>query len=1206
VLQALELHGFKSFADRTRFEFPPGITVVVGPNGSGKSNVVDAIKWVLGSQSAKAMRGKEMTDVIFGGTRGRKQTNSADVTLGFDNTNGLLDVDATEVQVTRRVYRSGESEYLINRQPCRLRDIRDLFAGTGVAGGAYSIIEQGKVDALLQSSPQQRRMIFEEAAGVSRFKLKRQESARRLERVEQNLLRLSDIVDELGARLRSVRSQAGKAQKYKQQSDRLRELRTQAGLADWCDITNQLSIANGQVANAHSEITTTEQEMAATEAEIKQAELASDQLQQQLHKLTVKSASTRKHIAQNDTTRSSQLARSDELLQESESLQRQLLAIVLRVGNSRQLVTATAEQLEMAEKQHGQKQTQVHIHQDKLKQSKTQLSEIRARIEGWRLEHTEAVRSAAQLDNQIEVLKSQQASAKAACSKCNDQWGAMTKSLDQVTQQWEEAKSALCQLAPVVKESAQALDTSQAKLSTMRRQLAKAQKRLADLQGQLTGSRERANVLQELERRLDGLSAGVKEILKLAKDDPKGPFGNIRGVVADLLHVDVDTAPLVEIALGERANYLVVTDSSRLSSCLTEELVAKERQRSGRTGFLRLDVPVPNSAVERVDLSGVPGIMGRADQFVETAPDLVVLARRLLGRTWFIDTLANALHYSNDIGRGLNFITVAGEVVGPDGTLLIGTHQSTTGLLSRRSELRAIHEEITKLHQQHEQASKQCQDLEASIAAEERTALQLTAEHTHLTEQSNEVRLQTESAQNRRKQCADRLQELANQRDMALHQTESTTSELLHSQNQLNQYRQTLDQLEHLLDSDTQQIADLERRIASLQRTAADERVALARCEQRRDSLLHQMNGLQRDHDERDRVLDETRCRLTSCHDQRDELIHSVLNLTTELAELYRNIDTISSSIHQCHQDDRRIRAAKKKHAIVIDRLRKQLLERQRQFQKHQLDSQQLVYQRTSLAGRLMDDYQIDLEQIAQTESNHATSIDEGTEQEIRQLREQLHQIGSVNLESLSELETLEQRHDSLHEQFQDLSEAKSRLERIIKQINTDSRALFTSTIDEIRGHFQELFRNLFGGGEADIVMDEGENADVLECGIEIIARPPGKQLRNISLLSGGERTLTCVALLLAIFQSRPSPFCILDEVDAALDEANIDRFVEVIKQFMQSTQFIVITHSKRTMVCGDTLYGVTMQESGISKRMSVRMEDVGANGHIRTIRTAA
>ena len=1197
MLKALELNGFKSFADRTRFEFPTGITVVVGPNGSGKSNVVDAIKWVLGTQSAKTLRGKEMTDVIFSGTRGRKHTNSAEVSLVFDNSHDLLDYEAPEVQITRRVYRSGESEYLINRQPCRLRDIRDLFSGTGVAGGAYSIIEQGKVDALLQSSPQQRRLIFEEAAGVSRFKQKREEAGRRLVRVEQNLLRLADIVDELESRLRSVRSQAGRAKKYKERSDRLRTLRTQVGLADWRGLSVKLEQIQNQTVVVQDDCQSIEKRLADEENFLKRAELEADGLQQQITIHRDRCGTARERIAKCDSNRSSQLARSDELLQESRRLERQLLAMTSRAGDSRQLVTETLTELKNAESkfsehQHGLQQQQIH-----LQQAQNDLDKVRGQVDRWRSRHTDAIRNAALLDNQIDILESHRQSSLETIGRCDKQINSLAASRNALIVQLEKTRAKLRKLTPAAEQSTQQLEASQLKLRQARAQLAGSQKQLAELQGRLTGARERAIVLEELERRLDGLSAGVKEVLRQVNEQPEGPFCEVLGIVADLLHVDIDTAPLVEIALAEKANHLVVQQTTPL----LEHFLSNPIHLPGRVGFLRLDLASQISAVDRVDLSTEPGVMGRADQFVETTPNLATLTRRLLGRTWFVDTLATAMRLASGLGRGLSFVTVSGEVVHADGTLIVGTRQSTTGILSRRSELRSLQGEIVEIGHQHSRLLKHCHKLESAIVKGELLTQQMAAGHTQLTEQLGEARLQAGSTHTRLEQCSSQLKELASQRDTAATESRTAVDNLQNSHRKLEQCQQDLANLESSLLSGAQQTADLEQQIAARQRNAADLRVALARSEQRRDGLRRQMDQLRRDHDERDRALTETRNRVAECHDQRRKLLSSLLDLTTELAELYRAVESFTSLIDNQKVDLQGLRSGRQARQEYTTRQRDRLMEQQKELSKLQLKAEQLVQQQTSLARRMQEDYQIDLAEIAASNSTEAVQQRTVTDREIVQLRQQLQHIGPVNLGSLTELEALEERYEGLSGQYQDLCEAKSRLQKIIAQINSDSRQLFITTIEVIRNHFLQLFRNLFGGGEADIVMDNDSDMDVLECGIEIIARPPGKQPRNISLLSGGERTLTCMALLLAIFQSRPSPFCVLDEVDAALDEANIDRFTEVIKQFMKSTQFVVVTHSKRTMACADTLYGVTMQESGISKRVSVRFEDVGTNGQIRS-----
>jgi len=1193
MFKSLELNGFKSFADRTRFEFPNGITAVVGPNGSGKSNLVDAIKWVLGSQSAKALRGKEMTDVIFSGARSRGQTNSAEVTLTFDNASGILDVDADEVHITRRVYRSGEGEYLINRQPCRLRDIREIFTGTGVSTGAYSIIEQGKVDALLQSSPRERRAIFEEAAGISRFKLKRQEAARRLERVNQNLLRLSDIVDELDSRLKSVRSQAGRARKHKERSDRLKQLRTEVALADWRSIVADLDKLQNH-AELHSDAAKLVRDQVANgDQQLAAADASADEVRHRLDDCRAKAASVRERIAQCESTRRSQAARSDELQQESQRLQKQLVAMTSRAGDAQQLVAETSEALTQAEEQFEQISNQVRSQQSELDSAQRELEDSRTALDQWREQHHDTFRKLSQLENQIEVSQSQRENALIATERCRAKLQEAESARATLAQQFATANDALQQLTDQADRSQQILTDSKNKLNEDRQQLAQLQTQLADLRGRLTGAQQRAIVLEELERRLDGLSAGTKEILQNSRDEPDGPFGNVRGLVADLLRVDADMAPLVEIALGDRANHLLI---DRIDARV---FANHESQWAGRTSFLQLDVPQPASAVDRIDLAGEQGVVGRADQFVEIAPDLAPLARRLLGRYWLVEDLQTALRLARGSGRGLNYVTVIGEVVRADGTLIVGPRQSATGLLSRRSELRALVDEIGQMQRQCEHLEAECTHREVAFAADEQRQQTSAEQHESIASQRSEARLKVASIDERLQHATLQHAAAFEELEAAEQQSVSFDTQLTSFGDQLSAQKQSLEQLQDNIHQGTEKSNALEKRVAALQRLVTDDRVALARCEQRRDGLRHQMDQLHRDHQEHDRALVETRQRESECLAQRRKMQTSVLEFSSELAELYHSKETSARSIQQLAQRDNQLRQQRSNLARELDQLRTKVLEIQSKHQQAQMRVQQREHQRDELSNRMADDYGLKMAELAATEPVVVLENRESREEEIAALRQQLKDVGSVNLESLTELEAVEDRHSSLARQYDDLCEAKDRLEKLVVQINVESRELFIDALNVIRGHFQELYSSLFGGGEADIVIDDGETADVLECGIEIIARPPGKQPRSMSLLSGGERTLTCVALLLAIFRSRPSPFCVLDEVDAALDEANIDRFIEVLKQFMASTQFIVVTHSKRTMSCADTLYGITMQESGVSKQVSVRFEDVSADGKI-------
>jgi chromosome segregation protein len=1203
MLAALELNGFKSFADRTRFEFPAGITIVVGPNGSGKSNVVDAIKWVLGAQSVRSLRGKEMTDVIFSGSRTRRQAGAAEASLILNNTAGLLDHDAAEIQITRRVYRSGEGEYLLNRRPCRLRDIRDLLAGAGISTGGYSIIEQGRVDAVLQASPTERRLIFEEAAGISRFRMKREEAARRLERVQQNLLRLGDIVEELQSRLQTVRAQAARARRYNELSNRVEALRTQLGLEDWRQLTNQIDAQRDVASREEAAAGQLEQQLADGDARVAEIDAEAESLDGGLREALSAEAAIRERLAQCDSARSSHLARIDELEHEVVRLSHQLLVLTSRAGDSRQLVEETREQLEASRASLAGLQARSAESLARVAATETAVDELRVREAEASAQLDAIQRETIQLQTDRKLVDEKLQGAKSALVHADEEAANLARLRQRLAAESKHTQSELTRRTEQFDQAAAELQAAAHELSLDRARLTDAFKRVAEVNGRLTAVRERTAVLEELEARLDGLTSGAKEVLRAAREEPDGPFRHVRGVVADLFHVDADTAPLVEIALGERANYLVVAETKSLAPALAGE----PNTWPGRTTFLRLDVSTPASAVDRIDLSSEAGVMGRADQFVETTPDLAPLVRRLLGRHWLVNSLGTAIQLAGGVGRGLNFVTVAGEALLADGTLAVGPRQSVAGLLSRRSELRVLRDEIEALQASAAEAERAGALLEQRIAQGESAVREITARHDALQRTHGELRLRMGSLTDKLEQLDVKISTLAAERTALTGQIEQLAARRDSDERRLEELQRLDGPCRATLGETQEKQEELAAQLATLRQSLTDERVELARGEQRVEGLARQMEQLERDHAERDRGLAETRARAAECQAQRSSLQQTVQSLAAEAQALRQQREQLALQAAELENLRRACHENRTASMAAADRTRAQFLAVQGRVQTARLQLQQCEHARTMLAQRMREDYQLDLEQVAARHAEPAGELatpplaDRGAvEAEIRELRDQLQASGPVNLESLTELEALEGRSGGLVAQFEDLHDARLRLEQIIHQINGESRQLFVDTTNEVRGHFQEIFRRLFGGGEADLVIEEDASGDVLECGVSIIARPPGKQPRNISLLSGGERTLTCVALLLAIFRSRPSPFCVLDEVDAALDEANIDRFCNLLKEFMQQTQFIVITHSKRTMTCSDTLHGVTMQESGVSKRVSVRFEDVGEGGRIR------
>ncbi|MEN6404882.1 MAG: chromosome segregation protein SMC [Thermoguttaceae bacterium] len=1190
MLKALELVGFKSFADRTRFEFPPGITVVVGPNGSGKSNVVDAIKWALGEQSVKSLRGREMADVIFNGSTGRRAMNAAEITLTFDNSKHLLDIDAPEVQITRRVYRSGEGEYLVNRNPARLRDIRDLISGTGMGSQAYSVIEQGKVDILLQSSPRDRRVIFEEAAGISRFKLRKVEAQRRLERVEQNLLRLSDIVDEVESRLRGVRTQAGKARRYKEYADRLQELRTQVGLFDWRRLSDRLAAAEGELQSLNDARNAAAAELERFEAQRLETDNQTNRFNEEIRQTESQIADNREHIATAESTVEHERSRGRDLDQEIARSRRQVVALSTRAGDLQQQLQETADARTAADAARSETAKRLVEAERQLSDVMTALDALRGEHEQRRTAYVQQMRASAALGNEISAMENQTAASAETQTRCQQRMAELEQTFDAVQRELAERRDQRDELADRTQQQSQQLAEAKDQTADAQRRMAAASDELAELRRRESAAAERAAVLEELVRRQEGIGAGVREVLARAADPADSVFHNVHGLVADLFHVSVEAAPLVEIALGPAAQHVVATRTDELLGCLQSQA----GRLGSRVGFLWLDAEKPSDAA---DLEGRPGVLGRGDRFVETEARLLPLARRLLGRTWFVEKLSQAVSLWRAVGGGLTFVTLAGELLEPDGTLTVGPRSIASGLISRRSQLRALASQRSELQTGIAAAEQNVARWNEEIVQRQR---QLDRKNAELQETANaaaENRAAVAAAEQRRLQLDRQRTTLDAELQTAAAQHDEAVRRLADAQAK----RQTLERGLGEMESDVarlgQQIGQLEERRAAAGRETTEIKVDLAKCEERLRNLQATLRQFEEARQERHKAIDDARQRLVECQQRGEASRRAILQAETEIAELFLRKETFAAKIVELVNQREGLQSLRNEAVAGSQKIQTRLRKLDEKTHTVELAASEVRLERNTLADRMREDYGIELAELEHTFTGQEQQARAAVQQEIEELRHKINNLGNVNLEALDELDQLETRYKTLADQYQDLSSAKASLEKIIDRINVDSRRLFSETLDAVKEHFQTLFRDLFGGGRADILLEE--NVDILDSGIEIIARPPGKEPRSISLLSGGEKTMTCVALLLAIFRSRPSPFCVLDEVDAALDEANIDRFTQVMKDFTAWTQFIIITHSKKTMTAANTIYGITMQESGVSKQVSVRFEDVSDDGRI-------
>ena len=1220
-LKALELFGFKSFADRTRFEFPAGVTAVVGPNGSGKSNVVDAIKWVLGEQSARSLRGKEMTDVIFAGSGGRKPLNMAEVALVFDNSTRELSLPTDDVQIMRRVYRSGESEYLVNGEAARLKDIRELFSGTGAATEAYSVIEQGRVDALLVASGRDRRVVFEEAAGITRFRTRRTEALRRVERAEQNRQRLADIVGEVSARLETVRNQAARARRWRNLTTRLRALRITAARQDLAGVDADVAAVEAALTADRQSLAELEQRVLTATRLLADLAAAAEACQPRLAALRSTAAAAAQREAATEATLAMQRARSDdldaEIRREADALARAIreahraaheaAAAETAVCQVTQALVAIESQLAACE------QTAAGS-QDDAAAARAALAVAAAALEDGR--HRQL-----RLESALDAAAARSAASVTTMHEARDAASVTHGRRARLQEARSAVEGHLASLETRLAASTRELQAAELSHREFASRLQQAWRALADGRAAAEACRERRDVLRELIERQDGLSDATRQLLL----DHGHSVPGLIGALADQFIATVEQAGFVDLALGRLGQALLV---ERLDAAIAWHATAVLNEAAeaalagGRIVFISLaSLPEPAD----FDPGSAPGLIGRLDQLVaspaeETQPTATadVLTRRLLGHAWLVEQIDQALPLVPIAPAGTLFIARDGACLSATGGFEAGSGEGFGGQVARRSEFRAVEERASDLAEAVNQATAHVANLEREL--EERAQ-------------------ESQAARGRRQRVADAITAARAELDRITRDERGSDEAVQAAEHIVRDAERKAVEAEAAERTARADMDTAELLLAQREQEAGARRSVIESLEQSRGQTIEEVHRLQVEQAARLEQLNHAQTVATSMTAQVVSLQEKVQAAETAAAVASRRalawecqVLAAEAALAEAAWDAERaltlLAAAEAEASARVgeQRLGEQNQERDRtaaaalaeRIHARELEAGDARHHRARIVERIRDEYDLDIEALVATDTDPAAEwaepTDEGSEpvptdrgdleQLIEEHRRKLAGMGNVNLEALSEADELAQRLATLEAQLADVTAGREAIEALIARIDEESRRLLGQTIETVRGHFQELFERVFGGGQADLVLEPG--VDLLETSVEILARPPGKEPRNISLLSGGEKTMTCVALLLAIFRSSPSPFCVLDEVDAALDEANVDRFVGVLRDFLSATQFIVVTHSKKTMAAAGTLYGVTMEESGVSKRVAVRFESASSAAQPRSMNRAA
>ena len=1179
-LKRLELQGFKSFADKTILELMPGITTVIGPNGSGKSNISDAIRWVLGEQSMKSLRGTKSLDIIFAGTQNRKSLGFAEASLVFDNSDGALPIEYTEVTVTRKIYRSGETGYYINKVPCRLKDVLELFMDTGIGKDGYSIIGQGKIDEILSNKSEDRRHIFEEAAGIVKYRTRKQESEKKLEHTKLNLLRINDILTEIEGNLEPLQMQADKAKKYLNLREELKNI--EIGLfvyniekykQDLEKVVQDIEIMQSQCNDEEGRLERVKilkEELKSSIDEITETiENMSNigfESQKQIEQLNSDINVAKTRIANNNEN-------NDRYLKEIEEQNAKIKELKDEIEQKEAKKDNLKQNKEKFEKELNEKQAEL----DKLTEK---LSSKELEIEGYKHTVEENTDKKYELQSEINAqninyqnFEKRQAQIKQEMQSTISELDGTRLNKEDIAKQFNEIENKKNKAQNSLNEVAKQREEANQKIKSF-------ESNINILSSEMRIKESRLKFLIETEKEKEGYIKSVKSLLKDCENIKELGKG-MNGVLANIIEVPDDLQTAIEMCLGTSLQN-IVTETETDAKRLVEHL---RKNNLGRASFL----PISSVRGKKLDKikGNESGVIGIASDLVKYNKKYEQIILNLLGRTVIVDNMDTAIKVAKQNGYTFRIVTTEGDLINPSGAITGGSvSKKTVNILGRGKEIEKLEKEIKNLKQKIEKLENDKQNYEESIEGILELSANLEKELqeidiTYATEKQKVISINEniEKLEKRLNRLKEEQANLEKQKEEAV----STKGDL---QVEINKIVEQNEELSKIITEFAELNKDDQKYIDDLNFDITNLKISVSSFDESEASIQEIQERINQELENAHTSIENKNVQIEQIKKDNEDLEKSIQETLQKIEEVKESVNSSSSKIEELKKEraQKSEKLSKQEDEItakfrVIEDLKGQLVKLDVKKTKIEEDINGII-------NKMWEEYELTPNNAEQYQKPENVSL---TQRRVNSLRTEIRELGSVNVDSIEEYKNLKDRYDFMSEQRLDLENTMSKLRKVISDMTQIMKEQFKEKFKVINKNFGEVFAELFGGGKAELTLEDEEN--ILECGIDITVQPPGKKLQNMMLLSGGEKAFTAIALLFAILKINPAPFCVLDEIEAALDDVNVFRYADYLKKFTDHTQFLVITHRKGTMEVADTVYGVTMEESGISKLLSMKLK---------------